>query len=227
METGILQFVEDVTQKKVEIRAHPTKRLHAKDLPLPSQGFNEHKPGHVITGSSNLTADGTWSYQGRADVRVQCPQPDYEDVKFAADEFETLWAESVHVLPKDVTDVTKNSFLRDDLTPFEIYNKLLIEYFGRAIEYDPNSETDLPEGFMRLAYQMDAVTQGFLLLQKHNGFFLADVVGLGKTIIAILIAKKFFYHNGFPGHLSETLVIVPPALAMVGRRPSNSSNSTT
>lgn len=65
---------------------------------------------------------------------------------------------------------------------------------------------------MRLAYQMDAVTQGFLLLQKHGGFFLSDVVGLGKTIIAILIAKKFFYHNGFPAHLSETLVIVPPAL---------------
>ena len=133
-------------------------------------------------------------------------------MKFAAEEFEKLWGESVHVLPKDVTDVTKNSFLRDDLTPFEVYYKLLIEYFGPAIKYDPNSETDLPEGFMRLAYQMDAVTQGFLLLQKHGGFFLSDVVGLGKTIIAILIAKKFFYHNGFPAHLSETLVIVPPAL---------------
>ena len=30
VETGILQFVEDVASKKVEIRAHPTKRLHAK-----------------------------------------------------------------------------------------------------------------------------------------------------------------------------------------------------
>ena len=25
----------------------------------------------------------------------------------------------------------------------------------------------MPEGFMRLAYQMDAVKQGFLMLQKH------------------------------------------------------------
>ncbi|MFN5000783.1 MAG: helicase, partial [Akkermansiaceae bacterium] len=30
VEIGILQFVEDVVSKKVEIKAHPTKRLHAK-----------------------------------------------------------------------------------------------------------------------------------------------------------------------------------------------------
>lgn len=212
VETGILQFVEDVAAKKVEIRAHPTKRLHAKIYIFLPQGFNEHKPGHVINGSSNLTASGLGAQRDEQTYEFNALSHDYEDVKFASGEFNKLWDESVHVLPKDVTDVTKNSFLRDDLTPFELYYKLLIEYFGPAIEYDPNSETDLPEGFMRLAYQMDAVTQGFLLLQKHGGFFLSDVVGLGKTIIAILIAKKFFYHNGFPGHLSETLIVVPPAL---------------
>lgn len=212
VEVGILQFVEDVALKKVEIRAHPTKRLHAKIYIFLPQGFNEHKPGHVITGSSNLTATGLGTGRDDQTYEFNALSHDYDDVKFASDEFNKLWDESVHVLPKDVTDVTKNSFLRDDLTPFELYYKLLIEYFGPAIEYDPNSETDLPEGFMRLAYQMDAVTQGFLLLQKHGGFFLSDVVGLGKTIIAILIAKKFFYHNGFPGHLSETLIVVPPAL---------------
>ena len=51
VEAGILQFVEDVASKKVEIRAHPTKRLHAKIYIFLPEGFNEHKPGHVITGS--------------------------------------------------------------------------------------------------------------------------------------------------------------------------------
>jgi superfamily II DNA or RNA helicase len=212
VEDGILQFVEDVASKKVEIRAHPTKRLHAKIYIFLPQGFNEHKPGHVITGSSNLTASGLGAQRDDQTYEFNALSHDFEDVQFASTEFDKLWAESVHILPSDLTEITKSSFLRDDLTPFELYYKLLIEYFGPAIEYDPNSETDLPEGFMRLAYQMDAVTQGFLLLQKHGGFFLADVVGLGKTVVAILIAKKFFYHNGFPGHISETLVIVPPAL---------------
>ncbi|MEA2012899.1 MAG: DEAD/DEAH box helicase [Verrucomicrobiota bacterium] len=89
---------------------------------------------------------------------------------------------------------------------------MLIEFFGKSIDFDPNSIDDLPSGFKRLSYQIDAVSQGFNLLKKHNGFFLSDVVGLGKTIIAILIAKKIFYSNGYPSHISRILIIVPPAL---------------
>jgi hypothetical protein len=212
VEKGILQFAEDVASKKIEIRAHPTKRLHAKIYLFIPKGFNEHKPGSVITGSSNLTGAGLGVDEIGSNYEFNVLSHDYQDVKFASDEFEKLWGEGVHVLPKVVADITQKSHLRDDLSPFELYIKLLIEFFGPAIEYDPNSETDLPEGFMRLAYQMDAVKQGFLMLQRHHGFFLSDVVGLGKTIIAVLIAKKFFYHNGFPAHLSRVLVVAPPAL---------------
>jgi superfamily II DNA/RNA helicase len=70
----------------------------------------------------------------------------------------------------------------------------------------------LPKGFKRLSYQIDAVNEGFKLLQKHNGFFLADVVGLGKTVVGTLIAKKFFYSNNFPSHISNILIVIPPAL---------------
>jgi hypothetical protein len=58
VEAGIRQFAEDVASKKIEIRAHPTKRLHAKIYLFIPKGFNEHKTGSVITGSSNLTAAG-------------------------------------------------------------------------------------------------------------------------------------------------------------------------
>ena len=111
-----------------------------------------------------------------------------------------------------MTGVVRESYLRDDLTPFELYIKFLTEYFGPAIDYDPNAESDLPKGVKALSYQGDAVNDGWLKLQKHGGFFLADVVGLGKTIVATRIAKKFFYHNGFPSHRSRILVITPPAL---------------
>ena len=212
VEQGILSFAEDVATQKVEIRAHPTRRLHAKIYLFIPKGFNEHKAGAVITGSSNLTAAGLGVEDRGANYEFNVLLHAYEDVKFASDEFEWLWNEGVPVLPTEISAITANSHLREDLSPFELYLKLLIEYFGPAIDYDPNSETDMPEGFMRLAYQMDAVKQGYLMLQKHNGFFLADVVGLGKTIVGTLIAKKFFYHNGFPNHLSEILVVAPPTM---------------
>ena len=62
---------------------------------------------------------------------------------------------------------------------------------------------------MRLKYQSDAANQGYAIMMKHNGFILADVVGLGKTIIASMVIKKFIYENGTH---TKVLVVVPPAL---------------
>ena len=80
---------------------------------------------------------------------------------------------------------------------------------GKSIEYDPESITDLPKGYKKLAYQMDAVNDGYAKLFQHDGFILADVVGLGKTIIATIIAKKYYFSNGYR---TKILVIHPPAL---------------
>ena len=212
VEAGIVQFVEDVVSKKLEIRAHPSKRLHAKIYIFRPAGYNEHKAGAVITGSSNLTDAGLGTKELERNYEFNVLLNSFEDVQFATQEFETLWEEGVSILSKDVSAVREHSYLRSDLTPFEIYIKFLTEYFGSAVEFDPNAIADLPHGFMRLSYQVDAVKLGYDLLHKHNGFFLADVVGLGKTIIATLIAKKFFFHNDFPSYLSRILIIVPPAL---------------
>ena len=212
VEDGIRQFVADVSSKRVELRAHPTKRLHAKLYVFIPRGFCEHKTGAVITGSSNLTAAGLGVEDGASNYEFNVLLTDFPEVKFASDEFEKLWQQSVPVLPEAVRGVVRESYLRDDLTPFELYIKFLTEYFGPAIDYDPNSERDLPKGVKPLSYQADAVNDGWLKLQKHGGFFLADVVGLGKTIVAARIAKKFYYHNGFPTHRSRILVVAPPAL---------------
>ncbi len=212
IEAGVLRFVDDVVSKKIELRAHPTQRLHAKIYIFRPKGFNEHKPGAVITGSSNLTSAGLGSEEEVRNYEFNVLLHDYSDVQFATDEFEQLWKDSVPILPKFLQEVRDSTYLATEVTPHELYWKLLIEYFGPSIEYDPNAITDLPEGFMRLAYQMDAVSSGYRLLEKHNGFFLADVVGLGKTVIATLIAKKFYFYNGFPEHRSHTLIVVSPAV---------------
>ncbi len=212
VEEGIIQFVEDVRTKKVELRAHPSKRLHAKIYIFRPRGFNEHKAGAVITGSSNLTDAGLGTNDQNRNYEFNVLLSNFDDVKFAGAEFEKLWKESVSILPKDIMNVKQQSYLREDLTPFEIYIKFLLEYFGSAVEFDPNAITDLPEGYKRLSYQIDAVKLGYDLLVRHNGFFLADVVGLGKTVIAILIAKQFFFRNDFPTYRSHTLIVVPPAV---------------
>src|SRR5690606_4200874 len=120
------------------------------------------------------------------------------------------WKESTPILPYDIQNFKNKTHIGQRFSPFEIYIKFLIEYFGKNIDYDPDTIGDLPSSFKKLSYQVDAVNQGFQMLMDHNGFFLADVVGLGKTVIASIIAKRFLIANGSMN--TKILVVYPPAL---------------
>lgn len=210
VEDGIIQFVDDITKGRIEIKAHPDKNIHAKIYIFRPKQWNEHNAGRVITGSSNLSISGI---EKNFEFNVLLPY--YDDVVFATTTFEDLWKEAIDILPDTVQEVKNTTHLSEEFTPFEIYIKLLIEYFGKSIEYDPESITDLPKGYKKLAYQIDAVNDGYSKLLKHSGFILADVVGLGKTIIATIIAKKFYFANGYR---TKTLIIYPPAIEKNWRR---------
>lgn len=214
-EKGIIQFIEDLTAGKIELRAHPNKKIHAKVYIFRPVPFNEHAPCEVITGSSNLTDAGLGA-NPESNYEFNVSLRDYQDVKFATEEFEKLWSESVPILYTEAQRIKEKTYLKDDFSPFELYIKMLIEYFGKRVDYDPyNIDLLLPDKFMRLKYQSDAANQGYAIMMKHNGFILADVVGLGKTIIACMVIKKFIYENGTH---SRILVVMPPALEANWRR---------
>lgn len=207
VENGMLQLISDIVSGKVKIKVHPKQNIHAKIYIFREKEKHDHGYGSVITGSSNLTDAGlSRNFEFNVELRENT------DIDFATETFNKLWEESVPIAEEYIEKLQKETYLNDTYTPYEVYLKFLIEYFGRSIDFDPNSITDLPKGFKRLSYQIDAVNDGFAKMMKHNGFILADVVGLGKTIVATIIAKKYFYTNGFPTHRSRTLIIVPPAI---------------
>ena len=209
IENGIFLFINDVVTGKIQIKAHPEKNLHAKIYIFKPKNFNPNSTGTVITGSSNLTDNGLGTSK-KANYEFNVELKRYTDIKFASDEFEELWAEAVDILPVDIQRLKKVTYLNDEFTPFELYIKMLIEYFGRRVDYDPaNVDLLLPENYKRLTYQAEAAIEGYEKLTKYNGVFLADVVGLGKTIIASIIAKKFVFENGYH---SKILIVYPPAL---------------
>lgn len=211
IEDGILQLIDDIANGRIEIRAHRSKKLHSKFYIFLSPNFNEHNPnGMVIMGSSNLSAQGLGLENVEYNYEMNVELRDFDNVKFANNEFENLWIQSTAILPIDATSLIKKTYLEITPTPFEIFIKFLIEFFGKNIEYDPDSISDIPlKKFKKLSYQIDAVNQGYELLLKHNGFFLSDVVGTGKTVIAALLAKKFIINNG---PKTRILIVYPPAL---------------
>jgi superfamily II DNA or RNA helicase/HKD family nuclease len=212
VEDGMFQLILDLVSQKIQIRVHPKKNIHAKMYVFREKEKHAHGYGVVITGSSNLTAAGlSTNFELNVELR------DNEDIDFALDTFNELWLESVPIDESYITRLKDETYLNDSFTPYAVYMKFLIEYFGNNIDFDPNVLSDLPHGFKKLNYQADAVNEGYSKMMKHGGFFLADVVGLGKTIVACQIARQFFYKNGFPSHLSSFLVVTPPSMEKAWR----------
>ena len=212
IEDGMFQMVQDLIDGKLELRAHPSKKIHAKIYVLYPDDFNQYTQGMAITGSSNLSGNGLGITEERQyEFNVKMTQ--HEDVQFAKDEFEQLWEEAkgCEITADDLKTSIDRTYLKGDVSPYDLYIKMLMEYFSdRILETDNDDPFDMPDGYTKYDYQMDAVIEGYQKLIRYDGFFLADVVGLGKTVIATMIAKKFLIENG-RDH-SKILVVYPPAV---------------
>jgi superfamily II DNA or RNA helicase len=160
-------------------------------------------PHLFITGSSNLTRAGLVS-QNEFNVEIK----DYgfeETEKY----FDDLWKDSISLSEDDMKKLVytiKNETALRDINPFSAYVYLLKTYIETHKTKDTFKDLiDLMKrkGYKSYSYQMEAVSQAIANCKSHGGTILADVVGLGKTVVACMVAKAL----GKRG-----IVIAPPHL---------------
>ncbi len=167
-----------------------------------SQSWAQSK---FITGSSNLT---------RAGIREQ-NEFNVELSDFGTEEaeayFDALWANAIPITENDhlkqyLLQLIKNRTQAAEVTPFEAYVMVLRTYIELMDqkEVKPQIISLLEEqGYEHYQYQTDAVKQALTIIDQYQGAIIADVVGLGKSVIASLVAKSI----GKRG-----MIICPPGL---------------
>lgn len=198
VEEGVVKFIEWISSKKLEIRTYPSQNIHAK-LYIMTFTKGDRDVGRVITGSSNFTQAGLVN-----NLEFNVELKNRSDYEFANQKFKELWKNSVDVGEKYIQTINEKTWLNQNITPYELYLKFLFEYFK-----DELSQTEevfikyLPIEFKKLEYQEQAVLNTKKILEEYGGVFISDVVGLGKTYIAAMLANQI---DG------RTLVIAPPAL---------------
>lgn len=218
VEEGFVSLIEALKSQKLQIRIVKNHTTHAKfyifaEKPEFSKSSNStHFNGTLFVGSSNLSESGL---QKNYEFNLESQQRD--DVHFALCEFKGLWEEAVPLLDEGSVEaqieqiekkIKEQSYLKE-CNAEEIYYKLLMEYFGESrIKIDNSLRGLFPRGFKQPDYQLAAISEGLEKLEKYNGFFLSDVVGLGKTLIASIIAKKLEMQNDN----FKAIVICPAAL---------------
>jgi len=158
-----------------------------------------------ITGSSNFSEPGL---KLRDELNVQIGDFGQEE---AQKYFDDLWNVAVPLTADETArqqliTILKECSVAAEVTPFEAYFLVLQNYLE-------HQRTQLKElqverilkgaGFTQYRYQVDAVAQAMARLDAYHGVIIADVVGLGKSIIGGLLGAV---------RAKRGLVICPPGL---------------
>lgn len=163
-------------------------------------------PGTVFLGSSNFTFQGLIN-QGELNKRDSNKTEYLDSIKT----FEAHWSDSENIdiavgnnNEEFVTILKKELWIHSVPSPYAIYIRVLHELFNREqTERIKTPEQITKEQYIDLEYQLDAIKLVIERIEKYDGVILADVVGLGKSIIASAVANNLDL---------KTIIIAPPHL---------------
>lgn len=163
-------------------------------------------PGTLFVGSSNLSYKGL-SGQGELNQSSR----EKNDFNELVNKFEETWSDSKSISIADVN--TKDEFIKaiqpriwkyTTPQPYHIYIRVLYELFYQQEINTLKTPKVITNGlYSDLEYQIDAIKIVIDKLNKYDGAILADVVGLGKSIIASAVARNMDV---------KTVIIAPPHL---------------
>lgn len=146
--------------------------------------------GGMVMGSSNLSTAGLGD---RLEInrRFDSKEPYIAGKKI----FDELWEESPVLLDAATYDAFERSVLEQTwlgkvYSPYEMYLRVLHEYFFRERAGRVLTPSDVNPSYADLRYQTDAIAMALRSLRLYRGVIIADVVGLGKSIIAACVARN-------------------------------------
>lgn len=125
----------------------------------------------------------------------QIEQPHPLDLELVGDAHKRYrrWAEEALGRSTDISTrvqgLLEESWAGALVGPEDLYLKVLAEYFQSTLDEVDRTDRDNPMLEYLTEFQQDAYHQAKGVLRRFGGVFLADVVGLGKTFIALALLK--------------------------------------
>jgi len=197
-------YIDKIVDGSLEIR-RTVEPNHMKLYLFHHEWVHSHwwtLPWTVISGSSNLTYSGLWWRRERNEINRDADT--FYDDKL---DFNDIWDNGSIAITQggdndEVVKMLKQETWLKLTKPYYCYLRLLAEYFKD--EEGIKTPKDLTnDKFHDLEYQVEAISKGLKILWEHNGVIIADVVGLGKSVIGSTLLWNID---------KKALIICPPHL---------------
>lgn len=203
---GLSALWELIRDNRIEIRVYTKGFLHSKAYIFDALE-GSMVDGMAIVGSSNLSISGL---ANNTELNVKITnQNDYQDVKKW---FSDIW-EQAEPFSKELMDMVECSWVQKQASPYEVYIKTLYNLIKDRVDIKEHLMNERG-GFdftTLYPFQRDAVNMALNKLESEstsqNGVFISDVVGLGKSYIALAIISWYWSQKR-----KSTMVICPAPL---------------
>lgn len=130
----------------------------------------------------------------------------------AAHERAREWFENVFAQSRDISETVseslRNSWAGDWCSARDMYHYVLAQYFRDIVDFEQSETDDNPILEYLTEFQQEAYNYAKSILGRYGGVFLADVVGLGKTFIAMALLA----HLARRTPSEHAVVIAPPSV---------------
>lgn len=200
-------FLEKLKNGTMEIRCNPKKNDHSKCFIFKHKKARSQgglSLGSVLAGSSNFTKAGFLT-----NLENNYLFSDKNIFETHLKQFNNRWENSEEIInvdsfPEFNEKVVKKTWISKSPPPYHLFIKMLDEYFKEKTNDGILMPKEFSQGKLyNIKYQEDAILKGIDIIKKHQGVIIADVVGLGKSIIGSAIAKNLGL---------TTIIICPPHL---------------
>ena len=178
--TGVPAIVEAIRSGKILCRVFRKEKFHAK-------AYITHARMEVV-GSSALVGSSNFTFPGITENIELNVQITGRPVNVLQEWFEEHWDNAEDVIPEILRVIERHT---QDFTPFEVYAKALFEYYaGHEMTVGEWEEQESKIYKILDQYQKEGYRALMKIAERHQGAFLCDGVGLGKTYIGLMLIER-------------------------------------
>lgn len=192
--SGVPAIVEAIKNKKIQCKIYTRDKFHAKAYI--THGKQAVVGSAALVGSSNLTLPGLTT---NVELNIQLRR----EVETLQKWFDDHWGKAEEI-SEDILKVIERHI--HEYSPFEVYAKALQEFFRghemTAGEWEKTKSRVYP---VLDQYQKEGYQAIIKIANQYNGAFLCDGVGLGKTLIGLMVIERLIYER------QRVLLLVPKA----------------